>query len=329
MSTPTNYQNLGPDQVLAAVESCGFEADGRLLEMNSFENRVYQVGLEDGNAVIAKFYRPERWSDAAILEEHAFSMSLAAREIAVVPPLPDTTGHTLRAFAGFRFALFERRGGRPPDFESEEQLRQLGRFIGRLHAVGSEAHYQHRPTLDQKTFGSECTTFLLENGFIPDALQVVYASLTTDLMQRIRWCYERCGDLRLIRVHGDCHRGNILWTEDGAHLVDLDDSRMAPAVQDLWMFLAGEREEQQRSLNTLLEGYTDFYPFNATELHLIEALRTLRLIHYYAWLARRWDDPAFPRAFPWFNTARCWEQHILDLREQAALMDETPLTWLM
>ncbi|MGB1447437.1 MAG: serine/threonine protein kinase, partial [Arenicellales bacterium] len=227
----------------------------------------------------------------------------------------------------YRFALFERRGGRSPDFEDAEQLRQLGRFIGRLHAVGKKERYQHRPTLDVTTFGSECAGFLLEHDFIPTELIPAYESLTQDLIQRVTWCYERCPDLKLIRTHGDCHRGNILWTEKGPHMVDLDDSRMAPAVQDLWMFLSGEREDCEQTLQVLLEGYTGFADFDPAELNLIEALRTLRLMHYFAWIARRWHDPAFPRAFPWFNTSRSWEQHILDLREQAALMDEPPLTW--
>ena len=322
-----SYQDLGPEQVLAAVESQGLHCDGRLLEMNSFENRVYQLGLDDGNTLIAKFYRPDRWSDEAILEEHAFSLDLASRELDLVPPIADDSGNTLQYFGKFRFALFERRGGRAPDFEDAEQLRQLGRFIGRLHAVGGEQPYRHRPILDVTTFGTDCMRFLLEHEFIPTDLIPAYQSLAEDLIQRVTWCYQRCPDLRLIRTHGDCHRGNILCTEEGPHMVDLDDSRMAPATQDLWMFLSGEREERERSLNTLLEGYTVFTDFDPAELNLIEALRTLRLMHYFAWIARRWTDPAFPRAFPWFNTPRSWEQHILDLREQAALMDEPPLNW--
>ena len=325
--TAGDYQSLGPEQILAAVDSQDLRCDGRLLEMNSFENRVYQLGLDDSTMIIAKFYRPNRWSEDAILEEHAFSLDLAAREVDLVPPLADAKGNTLRYFGEFRFALFERRGGRAPDFEDAEQLRQLGRFIGRMHAIGGEIEYQHRPTLDVTTFGSDCSQFLLEHEFIPPDLIPAYKSLSEDLIQRVTWCYQRCPDLRLIRTHGDCHRGNILWTEEGPHLVDLDDSRMAPAVQDLWMFLSGEREEREHTLSALLEGYSVFKDFDPAELNLIEALRTLRLMHYFAWIARRWVDPAFPRAFPWFNTPRSWEQHILDLREQAALMDEPPLAW--
>ncbi|MDP6312942.1 MAG: serine/threonine protein kinase [Arenicellales bacterium] len=322
-----DYQNLGPVEVLEAVDSQGYRTDGRLLALNSYENRVYQVGLEDGDALVAKFYRPERWSDAAILEEHHFALELAAHEIPLVPPLNNNAGETLFHHGSYRFALFVCRGGRPPDFENAEHLRQLGRFIGRLHALGSEADYRERPALDATTFGQTPIRFLLENNFIPTELVPAYQSLAEDLLQRVKWCYERCGEPTLIRVHGDCHSGNILWIDDGPHLVDLDDSRMAPAVQDLWMFLAGEREEREASLAVLLEGYTRFADFEPAQLHLVEALRTLRMIHYYGWLAKRWDDPAFPRAFPWFNSQRCWEQHILYLREQAALMDEPPLTW--
>ncbi|HCK76285.1 MAG TPA: serine/threonine protein kinase, partial [Gammaproteobacteria bacterium] len=239
-----DYQGLGPEQVLAAVDSQGLHCDGRLLEMNSFENRVYQLGLDDGSALIAKFYRPDRWSIEAILEEHAFSLDLASQEVDLVPPMTDASGNTLRSFREFRFALFERRGGRAPDFEDIDQLRQLGRFIGRLHAIGREKRYQHRPILDVTTFGTECMRFLLEQEFIPADLTPAYQSLGEDLIQRVTWCYQRCPNLRLIRTHGDCHRGNILWTEDRPYMVDLDDSRMAPAVQDLWMFLSGEREER-------------------------------------------------------------------------------------
>ena len=239
-----DYSALGPDQVLGAIEELGYSVDGRLQEMNSFENRVYEVGLEDRAPIIAKFYRPHRWSDEAIQEEHDFSLSLADQEIPLIPPNKDTLGHTLFKSLGYRYALFERRGGRPPDFESPDQLRQLGRLIGRLHAVGSEQRFRHRPTLDEKTFGSDCSQFLLDHGFIPEELRDVYEGLSKDLMRRIQWCYERCPDVRVIRTHGDCHRGNILCTDDGVHVVDMDDSRMAPAIQDLWMFLSGARDEQ-------------------------------------------------------------------------------------
>ena len=320
------YQNLDPNTVLAAVESQGHACDGHLLVLNSYENRVYQVGIDNSLPLIAKFYRPGRWDDATILEEHAFALELAEGEVPLIAPIKDRLERPLFRHAGHRFALFPSRGGRPPNLEDPEHQRQLGRFLGRLHAIGLTRRYAYRPVLDVDTFGEAAVRYLLDNEFIPADLEPAYRSLTIDLLQQVRWCYERAGTVDLIRLHGDCHTGNILWTDDGPHLVDLDDSRRGPAVQDLGRFLSGDRQDQETSLNTLLEGYCQFSHFNVTELHLIEALRTLRMMHHYAWLARRWQDPAFPRAFPWFNSQRCWEQHILDLREQAPLMAEPPLT---
>jgi len=321
------YLQLGPDEVLSAVESRGYQCDGRLLALNSYENRVYQVGLEDSAPLVAKFYRPQRWTDDQILEEHAFTLELAAAEIDVVPPIRGTDGATLHTFRTFRFALFPRRGGRPPDLENTDHLKQLGRMLARVHRIGSAAPFRHRPALTIQTFGENSCHYLLENGFIPDDLDLAYRSLTEDLLVRIRRCYDRAGECRLLRLHGDCHPGNVLWSGDGPLLVDLDDARTGPAVQDLWMFLSGDTSDQTRYLHALLDGYSQFHDFEPIELHLVEALRTLRLMHYYAWLAQRWRDPAFPRAFPWFNTHRAWEEHILMLREQAALMDEPPLIW--
>jgi Ser/Thr protein kinase RdoA (MazF antagonist) len=306
----TPFGTLGPEQVLDAVEAAGFRSDGRFLALNSYENRVYQVGLDDAAPVVAKFYRPHRWSDDAIREEHAFSQQLAAAEIPVVAPI-GIEGETLLVHADFRFAVFPRRGGRWPELDDPETREWLGRFLGRIHAVAATAPFRHRPRLGRKSYGIEPSAYLLEQGLIPSHLVEAYRTLIADLLARIDACYERAGDVAQIRLHGDCHPGNILWTDAGPHFVDLDDCRMGPAVQDLWM---------------LLSGYEEFYDFDRRELHLIEALRTLRMIHYAAWLARRWSDPAFPRAFPWFGSDRYWEEHILSLREQAALMDEPPLT---
>ncbi|KAA3631936.1 MAG: serine/threonine protein kinase [Proteobacteria bacterium] len=321
------YAALDPDRVLGAVASCGYRCDGRLLALNSYENRVYQVGIEDAAPVIAKFYRPNRWSDDAIGEEHAFARELADAEIPVVPPLADANGRTLRRHERYRFALFPRAGGRAPEPDNLDQLEIIGRFLGRLHATGASRDFDHRPTLDASTFGIDAIGFVLGSGMLPSELETPYRTLAEDLLQRIAWCYERAGAIALIRTHGDFHIGNILWTAAGPHIVDLDDARMAPAAQDLWMLISGDRAERTIALDALLTGYTDFREFPLRELHLIEALRTLRLLHYYAWLARRWSDPAFPRAFPWFNTQRAWEQHILDLREQAAAMEEAPLSF--
>lgn len=320
------YERLTPDTVLDAVESLGFRCDGRMLALNSYENRVYQVGIEDGAPLVAKFYRPERWSDEAIYEEHDFSFELAEREIPVVAPLRDEQGESLHRFAQFRFALFPRRGGRWPELDDPDNRLWLGRFLGRIHAVGAIRPFAHRPTLTIEEFGDEAYQWLLTHGFIPAYLELSYRTLLEDILKQVRVCFERAGTFTAIRLHGDCHPGNILWTDSGPHFVDLDDSRMGPAVQDLWMLLSGDRREMTEQLSDLLEGYEEFHPFRLAELQLIEPLRTLRMIHYAAWLARRWDDPAFPQAFPWFNTSRYWEEQVLALREQAAKLDEAPLS---
>lgn len=324
MHTHHPFSSLTPDVVLDALDSIGLRGDGRLLALNSYENRVYQAGMEDGPALVAKFYRPERWSDAAILEEHAFVAALAEREIPVVPALA-ISGHTLHDFNGFRFAVFSKHGGRAPELGERDTLEWLGRFIGRIHAVGALESYRHRPTLDIQSFGVEPSEYLLAHDFIPAELVEVYRGVVAQALDGVRRCFDRAGAVRSLRLHGDCHVGNVLWTDAGPHFVDFDDSRMGPAIQDLWMLLSGERAEQTRQLGDLLAGYEDFYDFDPRELHLLEALRTLRLIHYAAWIARRWDDAAFPVAFPWFNTQRYWQDRILELREQIALMDEPPL----
>jgi Ser/Thr protein kinase RdoA (MazF antagonist) len=324
----TPYAGLTPDTVLDALESVGLRGDGRLLALASYENRVYQVGIEDAPSVVAKFYRTGRWSDAQILEEHAFVNELAAREIPAVPPLA-FGGSALHSFKGFRFAVFPRCGGRPPELEDRATLEWLGRFIGRIHAVGAVKPFAVRPALDLESFGLEPRRWLLEHGFIPPDLREAWTAAVDRALEGVRRCYERAGELAHIRLHGDCHAGNVLWIEQGPmrgpHFVDFDDSRSGPAIQDLWMLLPAGRETMRRSLLELLAGYGDFFDFSRRELHLVEALRTLRLIHYSAWLARRWRDPAFPAAFPWFNTQRYWQDRILELKEQIALMDEGPI----
>lgn len=318
------FARLDPQAVLEAVESVGLYGDGRLLALNSYENRVYQVGLEEGAPVVVKFYRPQRWTDEAILEEHAFVAELAEREIPVVPA-SSIDGRTLHSFAGYRFSVFPRRGGRAPELGDSATLEWLGRFIGRIHAVGATRPYTQRPEINPQTFGREPFDFLRSRGFIPPELATTYASVVEQALEGVARCYERAGELPSLRLHGDCHGGNVLWTPDGPHFVDFDDSRMGPAVQDLWMLLSGERHEMVGQMADVLAGYEDFCEFHPRQLYLVEALRTLRLIHYSAWLAMRWDDPAFPAAFPWFNTQRYWQDRILELREQVALMDEPPL----
>lgn len=318
------YERLIPDCILDAVDSAGFRCDGRLLALNSYENRVYQVWLEDDTSLVAKFYRPERWPDTAIDEEHRFALELAEREIPVVAPLV-IRDRTLHEHDGFRFALYPRRPGRSPELENHDTLRWLGRFIGRIHAVGALKPFSHRPLLDIESFGREPSRYVLEHDFVPVDLKEAYSSVVDDVLGRVVRCYQRVGKIPGIRLHGDCHAGNILWTDEGPHFVDLDDARMGPAVQDIWMLLAGDRETMTRQLGAVIEGYREFNDFDPRELALIEALRTLRQIHYAGWLARRWDDPAFPANFPFFNTQRYWQDHILALREQAAALDEEPL----
>jgi Ser/Thr protein kinase RdoA (MazF antagonist) len=317
------YAALTPEVVLDACDGAGLRADGRLLPLNSYENRVYQVWLEDGSARVLKFYRPGRWTPEQIEEEHAFARQLAAREVPVVAPV-----HT-GVHAGFRFALYPRRGGRAPNLDDPKVLEWIGRFIGRIHAVGASAPFQFRPSLNLETFGLEPRAFLLDNNFLPADLLEAWKAATAQALAAVQRCFENAGKTRSIRLHGDCHPGNILWTDHGEmpgpHFVDLDDARMGPAIQDLWMLLSGERSAMSGQLSHVLAGYEDFAALERRELHLLEALRTLRLIHYSAWLARRWDDPAFPAAFPWFNTQRYWQDRILELREQIALMDEAPL----
>ena len=321
------FHTLTPDTMLDAVESVGYRTDGRFLALNSYENRVYQIGLEDGEPIIAKFYRPGRWSDAAILEEHRFTIELAADEIPVVAPLGDADGGMLHHWADHRFALYPRRGGRTPELDDPGQLEMIGRFIARIHLHGQAGEFSHRPRLDIATFGERPAAFLLDNGIVPPDLETSYATLVDDLLLRIRRCFDAAGSVTTLRLHGDCHPSNILWRDQTPHIVDFDDARTGPAIQDLWMFLSGDRAYATARLADLLEGYTQFRDFDPRELHLIEALRTLRMIHYAAWLARRADDPAFKMAFPWFYTRRYWDDHILALREQAALMDEPPLVW--
>lgn len=321
------FKSLTPDAMLDAIEAEGIQCDGRFLALNSYENRVYQVGVDDSEMLVAKFYRPERWTDESILEEHQFTLDLAELEIPVIPPIVDVNGETLHKQGDFRFALYQNKGGRPLELDNVEQLELLGRFIGRIHALAATTDFKHRPKLDIESFAVRPRAFLLENQFIPDYLRESYTTLTADLIKQIEQTFEQVGSVPQIRLHGDCHPGNILYREEMPHIVDFDDARTGPAIQDLWMFLSGDREFMQARLGDLLVGYEQFYEFDPRELGLIEALRTLRMIHYAFWLASRWDDPAFPHAFPWFNTINYWEDHILSLREQAAAMNEPALIW--
>ena len=323
------YEHLTPDVVLDSLASVGLHGDGRLLALSSYENRVYQIHLEDpyqGNdSVVAKFYRPGRWSDAQIQEEHGFSDELMAAEIPAVGPLV-LGGRTLNEHAGFRFSVSPRRGGRRPELDDFEVLEWIGRFLARIHTVGAARPFMTRPALDVGTFAAEPRDWLLAHDAIPLDMQGSWLKRCNEAIELISASLD-ANPARHIRLHGDCHPGNILWTPDqGPHFVDLDDACTGPAVQDLWMLLSGDRRERTGQLGALLDGYEQFRAFDRRELALIEPLRTLRLIHYSAWLARRWDDPAFAPTFPWFGSSDYWKGQVQMLEEQLEAMAEPALS---
>lgn len=318
------YERLTPDLILDAVATLGHEPDGHLLALNSYENRVLQVGLAEATPLIAKFYRPGRWSDQQIIEEHLFSLACADADIPVVPPWQDSTTRTLFAHQGFRFALYPRRGGRAPELEDLDHLEWIGRLLGRIHLLGASADFHHRPALNCQTLGWQARSAVLASGHLPRELETAYREASDAVLLRCETAFAHIKP-RMLRLHGDCHPGNILWTDDGPHFVDLDDARSGPAIQDLWMLLQGERQDMSLQLSVLLEGYRTFCDFDTREIALIEVLRSLRLLHYSAWLSTRWEDPAFPRAFPWFGERHYWEGHINDLRQQLLRLDEPPL----
>jgi Ser/Thr protein kinase RdoA (MazF antagonist) len=306
--SPTPYDDLSPDVVLDAIAEAGYVPDGRLLALGSYENRVYQVGIEDGPALVAKFYRPGRWSDAAIGEEHAFALELAEAELPVVAPLV-VDGRTLLMHAGFRYTIYPRRGGRAPELESADHLAWMGRLLARLHGVGARARFRERGTIDATTFIRDAARAVLGSSLLPERYFETYRARTHALADLVDASFATVEPAR-IRLHGDCHAGNVLWTDSGPHFVDLDDARMGPAVQDLWMLAPSPR-----ALDALLEGYAEFRDFDPRELSLVEPLRIMRQVHWAGWVAARWDDPAFPRAFPQVGEARWWEQHLIDLAE--------------
>ena len=322
---PHPFDSLTPEFLLDAVESLGYLCDGRLFPLNSYENRVYQVGIEESDPLICKFYRPDRWSDEQILEEHRFCDELVEQEIPVVAPMKNENGESLFQFGDFKFSLFVRRGGHAPELDNLDHLLILGRLMGRIHLVGAVKPFKYRPIIDSQSYGHRSVELVSEH-HIPSSLKESYVSVTRDLLQLVDEKIAAVGDVPQIRCHGDCHVGNILWRDDTPHFVDFDDARMAPAIQDLWMFMSGDRTQQTGQLSELIEGYNEFGDFQPRQLGLIEPLRTLRILHHTAWLANRWHDPAFPRAFPWFNTERYWGEHILELREQLFALNEPNLT---
>lgn len=310
------YAGLHPERVLDAIAAAGLAPDGRLLALNSYENRVYQVGLEDGTFIVAKFYRPARWSDAAIGEEHVFTLELTAAELPVVAPLA-FAGRTLLSHAGFRYALFPRRGGRAPELESADPLLWMGRLIARLHGVGGRAPFRHRGVLDRATLIAAPARAVLASGLLPADRRERYRAAIARLDAAIAAREAALGPLRHIRLHGDCHPGNVLWTDAGPHFVDLDDARMGPAVQDLWMLA-----HDAVAMEALLEGYAEFGDFDRRELALVPALRAMRQVHHAGWIAARWHDPAFPAAFPFAAEARWWDEHLDDLAAAAEALED-------
>lgn len=327
-ASDTPYAGLTPEAVLDALDSVDLRGDGRLIQLNSYENRVFQVFLEDGSVIVAKFYRPGRWSDEQILEEHAFATELAKAEIPVVAPrcLRATTLPSFKIDGQlYRFSITPRQSGRAPELEDPATLEWIGRFIGRIHTVGARAPFQHRLTLDIQSHGMAARDWLLHSGLIAAEAQSAWQQIVGQVLEEAQRSFDAAGPYRTIRLHGDCHTGNVLWTDAGPHFVDLDDALMGPPVQDLWMLLSGERQHRQQQLTALLTGYEDFMDFDWRQLRLIEALRALRMLHYSAWIARRWADPAFPAAFPWFGDRAYWSEQIVRLRDQLDAMQEPPL----
>lgn len=319
----TPFAGLSPERVLDAASSAGLEPDGRLFALNSYENRVYQLGGAQGMLVL-KFYRPARWSDAQILEEHRFAAELAAAELQVAAPVA-IAGETLLRHREFRFAAFPYLRGSAPELDAPEAREMLGRALARLHQVGARASFERRPRIGVERLGAEARAQVLGADLLPEALKDQYERVSGQLLDRIRRAYRDAGPVGQLRLHGDCHLGNLLWNEHGPIFVDLDDCALGPRIQDLWMLLSGPPEDQQAQWAALSSGYQQFADLDFHELLLIEPLRGLRMLHHAAWVCHRWADPAFPRAFPWFGEARYWEGYLGDLREQLAAIDEPPL----
>ena len=318
------FTGLTPEVVLDAAAAFGLSPDGRLFALNSYENRVYQLGAHGGEQRVLKFYRPARWSDAQIAEEHQFTAELADAELPVAAPLM-IDGETLLRYREFRFAAFPWMRGRAPELDAPEARTLLGRSIARLHQIGARRPFQARPRLGVERLGWEARAQVLSSELLPEALHERYSSVSGALLERVSSAFAAASTVRDIRIHGDCHLGNLLWNEHGPLFVDLDDCAMGPRVQDLWMMLSGPAPEQQRQWQELLEGYQQFADFDFLEVTLVEPLRALRMLHHAGWVVQRWADPAFPRAFPWAGEPRYWEGYLNDLLEQLATIDEPPL----
>ena len=311
------FARLSPDEVLAAAERLGIECDGRLFALNSYENRVYQIGSASHGTLVLKFYRPGRWSDAQILEEHAFTEELAAADLPVAAPQRFEDA-TLHRYEGLRYAVFPRLAARAVEIDAQDSLQLIGRTLGRMHAIGAKAPFRHRVTLSSERLGWQARDALLSSPLLEQTMADKYAEASTALLEAVDEAIERIGPVGRIRLHGDCHLGNILWREQGPVFVDLDDCMMGPRIQDLWMFLSGTPDEREGQWNELASGYRQFHAIDEWERDLVEPLRALRMVHHAAWIAARWEDPAFPRAFPWFTSPRFWQEHLSDLWQQLA-----------
>jgi Ser/Thr protein kinase RdoA (MazF antagonist) len=311
------FARLSPDEVLAAAERLGIECDGRLFALNSYENRVYQIGSASHGTLVLKFYRPGRWSDAQILEEHAFTEELAAADLPVAAPQRFEDA-TLHRHEGLRYAVFPRLAARAVEIDAQDSLQLIGRTLGRMHAIGAKAPFRHRVTLSSERLGWQARDALLSSPLLEQTMADKYAEASAALLEAVDEAIERIGPVGRIRLHGDCHLGNILWREQGPVFVDLDDCMMGPRIQDLWMFLSGTPDEREGQWNELASGYRQFHAIDEWERDLVEPLRALRMVHHAAWIAARWEDPAFPRAFPWFTSPRFWQEHLSDLWQQLA-----------
>jgi len=317
-----DFSLLTPDLIIDGLESAGFSVASGLLALNSYENRVYQFHDNNNRRFVTKFYRPQRWSKDTILEEHQFALELEEHELPIVAPLV-INGKSLFEYADYWFAVFPCRGGRIFEVDNLEQLEWMGRFLGRIHAVSATKTFQHRATVSSDEMLIQAKSLIIESNFVPQSLHTAFFTVLDQVIDIAAQQYQ---PNNIIRLHGDCHAGNILWTDVGPHFVDLDDCKMGPAIQDLWMMLSGDRQQQLLQLDTLLTGYEEFFSFEPQQLNLIESLRTMRVVNYMAWLCKRWQDPAFPRNFPWFNSEKYWEQQILMLKEQFSALQEAPLS---
>ena len=319
-----DFTSLSPDLILDGIEDVGLQVDSGLLALNSYENRVYQFHDEDKVKYVTKFYRPQRWSKTQIQEEHDFSFELADAELPLVAPLK-FAGKSLFEHQGYYFSIYPCKGGRIFEVDNLDHLEWMGRFIGRIHAIAAKAPFKSRPTYSKEVSLFDAKNIIKSSGFVPEYIATAFYTILDQVIELASRQYQPCNEIRL---HGDCHAGNILWTDDGPHFVDLDDCRMGPAIQDLWMMLSGDRQQQTLQLDTLLMGYEEFYEFDTKQFALIESLRTMRVVNYMAWLCKRWQDPAFPHSFPWFNTQRYWEEQVLMLKEQLSALQQPPLTLL-